>query len=340
MYFQTIQKLPEMEALADEWNALLEYSAIHVPFLRHEYLTTWWKTLGGGEWEQARLNVVTARHADGSLAGIAPLFLADNREGEPALMLLGSIEISDYLDFIVRSEDLSAFTNELFEYLTSPTQPAWQVMDFFNLYEDSPVLAALRQAAESRGWLYMEEHLQNCPWIPLSGSWETYLAGLDKKQRHEIRRKLRRSEQYQPPVSWYFVEDGENLDREMDSLFYLMSFDPEKETFLTDLMQQQMKAAARAAFQAGWLKLAFIDIGGEKAAAYLNFDYQNTIWVYNSGFDPRFREISPGWVLVSRLIEWALNNQRQAFDFLRGEEDYKYRFGALNRKVVRARIKC
>src|SRR5207253_8554075 len=59
---------------------------------------------GGGEWPAAELLVVAARGEDGALVGVAPLFQAANREGRPALLLVGAIEISDYLDFVVRSE--------------------------------------------------------------------------------------------------------------------------------------------------------------------------------------------------------------------------------------------
>jgi CelD/BcsL family acetyltransferase involved in cellulose biosynthesis len=62
--------------------------------------------------------------------------------------------------------------------------------------------------------------------------------------------------------------------------------------------------------------------------------------VYNSGYDPNFREISPGWVLLAYLLKWANESGRQIFDFMRGNEDYKYRFGAIDRRVVRARISC
>jgi CelD/BcsL family acetyltransferase involved in cellulose biosynthesis len=86
------------------------------------------------------------------------------------------------------------------------------------------------------------------------------------------------------------------------------------------------------------LQLAFLEIGGEKAAGYLNFDFGNQIWVYNSGIDARFRELSPGWVLLSHLLRWANEQKRACLDFLRGAEEYKYRFGGVDRYVARVRI--
>jgi CelD/BcsL family acetyltransferase involved in cellulose biosynthesis len=103
-------------------------------------------------------------------------------------------------------------------------------------------------------------------------------------------------------------------------------------------MREQMKASAHAAFRNGWLQLAFLESDGQKAAGYMNFDYADHIWVYNSGLNFNLRELSPGWVLLGYLLQWANQNQRRAFDFMRGDEDYKYRFGGINRYVVRALI--
>ena len=131
------------EALRDEWNALLDESVSHVPFLRYDYLEAWWRHRGGGEWPDAELAVVTARQ-DGRLIGIAPLFFTPNHDGHPALMLLGSIEISDYLDLIVRPADLTAFLDALIPFLSQPDRPAWQTLDLYNLLDSSAHAAGAR----------------------------------------------------------------------------------------------------------------------------------------------------------------------------------------------------
>jgi CelD/BcsL family acetyltransferase involved in cellulose biosynthesis len=339
MKFDVIQTPGAFEDLADEWNDLLEDSASHVPFLRHEYLKVWWQTLGGGEWDHGDLYIVTARNPAGKLAGIAPLFFTQNRDAEPALMLLGSHEISDYLDLIARPEDLLTFVSGLLELLSSNQAPPWKVLDWYNLLDSSPALACFPEAARRCGWSYHQEVLQHCPIIPLPGDWETYLAGIDKKQRHEVRRKMRRAEENSEPVRWYLVEDDSRLDADIDDFLHLMAQDPEKASFLTTEMRSQMRLAIHASFQAGWLQLAFLEVGGKKAAGYLNFDYAGKIWVYNSGIDFNYREISPGWVLLGYLLKWANENGRHAFDFMRGDEEYKYRFGAQDRRVMRAVIR-
>jgi CelD/BcsL family acetyltransferase involved in cellulose biosynthesis len=341
MLLEIIRTFEEFDAMADEWNHLLTHSASHVPFLRHEYLAAWWRTLGGGEWQGGELYIATARRTGngaGELCAIAPMFLTQNAAGERALMLLGSIEISDYLDVIAPAAELPGFFDLLLGHLAGPEAPNWQVLDWYNLLENSPTLAALDKAAARCGWRLVQERLQHCPYIPLPGDWETYLAGIDKKQRHEIRRKMRRVESAELPIRWYIVQDGETLDAEIEAFINLMGQDAEKQAFLTSGMRSQMHLAVTAAHRAGWVQLAFLEIDGQKAAGYLNFDYDNRIWVYNSGIDFGFGVYSPGWVLLGYLLQWANENKRETFDFMRGEEEYKYRFGGVDRFIVRARL--
>jgi len=338
MQLKIITTLDEFNAISVDWNRLLETSAINVPFLRHEYLNDWWLTLGGGEWQHGNLYIVVAQSEDGQLLAAAPLFLTEHSTGERVLMFLGSFEISDYLDFIAPADQLVPFLEILLTHLCGPDAPPWDVLDLYNLLDDSNTLAALKTIAAKHNLNYIQETLQPAPRITLSNDWEDYLAGLQGKQRREIRRKMKRAATHFEPVTWYIVEDEARLDEEIDAFFKLMATAPDKDAFLTKVMTSQIRSAVQAAFKAGWLQLAFIEIGGEKAAAYLNFDYDNQIWVYNSGINRNYRELSPGWVLLGHLIQWAIDNGRTVFDMMRGDEIYKYRFGGIDRFVVRVQI--
>jgi CelD/BcsL family acetyltransferase involved in cellulose biosynthesis len=70
----------------------------------------------------------------------------------------------------------------------------------------------------------------------------------------------------------------------------------------------------------------------------MHFDYGNRIWVYNSGINPAYLDLSPGWVLLGRTIQWGIENGREALDFMRGDEIYKYRLGGVDRNVLRLLI--
>ena len=341
MQFELRRDPGVFDQLTAEWNALLDRAVTRVPFLRAEYQQAWWAERGGGEWPAAELLVVTARGDDGALVGIAPLFQAKNREGRSALLLIGSIEISDYLDFVVAREQAEAFCSGLLDRLTAEDVPAWEVLDFYNIPASSPTRAALARAAQAHGWAAGEQVLMPVPVIELPGDWETYLATMvEKKDRQEIRRKLRRSEGSDDRVTWTMVDSHERHDVEAETQAFLelMSHNADKAGFLTPVMRQQFHRIAQAAARNGWLRLAFLEVNGQKAAAYLTFDYGNRLYIYNSAIDPRFNTLSPGWVLLAYMLRWAIENKRAAFDFLRGEEDYKFRFGAVAGKIYRVQV--
>ena len=324
------------------WNALVEQSIANTPFSRHEYLSEWWKTLGGGEWKaeadraQPALVLVSATEGE-QLVGLAPLFIADY-DGHQALLLVGSIEISDYLDLIVRPADLPRFLTGLLDFLGSGAAGAWSAIDWYNLPDSSPTLAALQSESERRGWSYHEEIYRPTPRISLIGSFDDYLARIDKKQRHEIRRKMRRAAESGKNVQFRVIDPNADIEAETNAFFDLMVQDPNKEKFLHPEMREQMTITIRNAFERGYLWLAFLEVDGERAAASLNFDYRNKLWGYNSGVGRGHMELSPGWVLLAHVIQWCTGHGRDEFDFMRGDEEYKYRFGGVNGYVMRVKV--
>ena len=89
----------------------------------------------------------------------------------------------------------------------------------------------------------------------------------------------------------------------------------------------------------GTLQLMFIEVDGRRAAALFNFVYKGRTWVYNSGLDPdAFGRLSLGVVLSAAAIETATQLGFHSFDFLRGDETYKYRFGAKDTEIFRLMI--
>lgn len=326
-----------LDDLEPEWTELLKQSTVRVPFMEYAYQKLWWETKGGGEWPDARLLLVTARQ-DEQLIGVAPLFACKGVDGSTTINNVGAVEVSDFLDLIVLPSLRKEFITGLLSYIRSMDIQDLTEINLYNLLDSSPTLAVLRDSSDGIGWLLTEEKLQHSPYIPLPGDWDAYLAGIDKKQRHEIRRKMRRAEEADVPVRWYFAAEKNALDDEIEAFIELMKHDGDKEKFLRPAMQDFVRRVAHFAFDAGILHLAFLEVDGRKAAAYLSFDYHNRIWVYNSGLNREYQSLSPGWVLLGHLLQWANENNRSEFDFMRGDEDYKYRFGAVDRFVMRAKL--
>lgn len=324
------------ELSTEAWDRLASEGVSDTPFARHDYLDLWWSTQGGGEWKDTELALISATEG-GELIGIAPLFSAEH-DGRTALLLLGSIEISDYLDLLMRPDDTPRFVRGLLDFLESSSRFGGMPLDWYNIAEASPTLQALRDEAGKRGWSYVEQVFRPTPHVPLNGDFEAFLRSLDKKQRHEIRRKLRRASEGPSPAEFQLLVEPASLEASIEEFLDLMMHDIEKAQFLQPSMRTHMEGLMRWAWGAGLLWLGFLRVNGVAAAAALNFDYRDKLWGYNSAVNRDFLDLSPGWVLLAHQLQWACEHGRTELDFMRGDEAYKYRFGAVDRRVMRARL--
>jgi len=333
MQFEIITDFDQIQET--EWDGLLSNSSFDSPFLRYGYQRAWWGYKGGGEWPRAELRVITARQ-DGTLTGIAPLFVGE-KDGKKEMLFIGSIEISDYLDFIVQPENAKAFIFGVLDLIADNQDMFPPDLRLVNLPDASPSGEILKAVRRQDGWDIQISNAYHTPKIPLTEDWDTYLAGIDKKQRHEIRRKIRRAEgAEEDQVGWYITDLESSYPADGDAFLGLMDNDEAKAKFLEAPMRDQMREIMDWAANSGYLQLSFLTVNGKKAAGYLCLDYGDRIWVYNSGYAPGFRYYSPGWVLLGYLIQKAIADGKRYFDFMRGDEEYKYRFGAEDSFVLQA----
>lgn len=310
---------------AEEWHALLNKSATDVIFLTWEWQATWWKHLQPGE-----LLLLVYRDTLGELLGIVPLFRTRRTSDVITLSIVGCEEISDYLDVIVQTQHEQAICSHLISFLLAEDAPPWDEIRLCNLRRNSTAYRVLAEEATRVGLSVSVSEQDVCPIISLPKDWNAYLAGLDKKRRHEIRRKIRRAEN-QAHTRWYIADpSSRDLDEEMEAFITLHRLsDPAKNMFMDDKRPDFFKEVARCLAKRGWLCLSFLEIDNEKAASLLSFNYNDSFQVYNSGYDPhKHANLSPGIVLLSYNIRHAIELGRSTFDFLRGDEEYKFRFGA------------
>ncbi|MDZ4670634.1 MAG: GNAT family N-acetyltransferase, partial [Phototrophicales bacterium] len=119
---------------------------------------------------------------------------------------------------------------------------------------------------------------------------------------------------------------------ETQKFFALMaSSSPNKAEFLQNPQHKAFfEALIPRMLPTGWLQLAFLRVDEEVAASYFNFDYDQKIWVYNSGLTYKYESLSVGIVLLVHLIDDSIQRGYTIFDFLRGNENYKYRMGGVD----------
>lgn len=334
------------DALRDEWNDLLGRSRFDTIFLTYEWQSTWWRHLGQS---RGPLYILAVRDA-GRLVGILPLYVQEH-DG-PALQVVGCIEVSDYLDLIIEEGYEEEIFRGFLAWLAGPDAPAWDYLDLCNQPAASVSHTVLPELARNAGFVAEVAQEDVSPIITLprpedyedpraENAWNAYLDTLDKKERHEIRRKLRRIEREAPDAVVRFVEAGPDLSAAVDAFITLhRNSRSDKHAFMTEEMQAYFRAIAGSLAERGWLQLSFLEVAGQPVATYFCFDYRDEILVYNSGYDPAgMPQLSPGWVLLARLIQHAITLGRQRFDFLQGNEDYKYRFGGVDTPVFRTIIR-
>ena len=322
------------ETLRTEWDQLLRRSAFNSIFLAWDWQRTWWESLGVGE-----LLLLAWRNGE-DLVGIAPLYHVCDERG-CRLHLVGCTEVADYLDLIIaRGWEEEVYAGFL-HFLTSVDAPRWDVISLCNLYEPSPTYRLLPPLAQSFGLQATVEQEDVAPYLTLPPTFDEYLASLTKKQRHEIRRKRRKLEREAANWRWFQIRGEEELDVWVERFIQLHRLaSADKEDFMTAQMAAFFHRIAHTAARLGWLSLAFIEINGELASAMFDFDYDGRIWVYNSGYNPAiYGHLSPGIALTSHLIEEAIISGHHTFDFLQGDEVYKYRFGATDAKVMNTILK-
>jgi CelD/BcsL family acetyltransferase involved in cellulose biosynthesis len=309
------------------WNGLVARSQSNVPFLTWQFQTTWWRHLGD---RAGRLHLLAVQDGAAEWIGALPLYEVAGPDGA-VLRLVGGVDVADYLDLVAVAGHEEAVWKAL---LTALADSDWRQLDLRPVPAASPTVALLPALAQAAGLSCRVEREERCPVIELPGSWEAYLAQLSSKDRHELRRKLRRAASAGPRVEVARTPGG--VAALMDSFIALhRKSKAGKARFMDERMEVFFREAGTALTAAGWGALWLLWLEERPAAALFCLEYAGAVALYNSGFDPAARALAPGVVLIARTIEDAIARGFRRYDFLRGDEPYKYGFGAAPTDVMR-----
>ena len=313
------------DGIEQEWIDFLPNSSNNTVFVTPWWQKTWWENFGDG-WE---LHLTSVR-SEGSTIGIAPLML---NNGE--LRLVGDPDIVDYLDFLVLEDESAEFYGKLWEHVRGLD---WRRTVLTGVSDGSHTLSEFVSLAEADGCQVTIEEEDTTPLTDLPGSWDEYLLGLTKKNRHELRRKIRRLERA-GDFRQYVRSDLSTLSEDMDDFFHLLRISrTDKEEFLTPERKKFFVNTAEELIGRDQFKLNFLELDGERVACCISFDYDGEYLLYNSGFNPEYSRLSVGLINKALCIKDAIEEGRRRFDFLRGSERYKYDLGGVDRLVYRVTV--
>jgi len=284
------------------------------PFVTPPWLKSWWNTFSGKN--EPLLIVISA---DNEPLGFAPLM---SRNGTARFM--GSIDLCDTGDFIVAPGKEDLFFSTLLGFLASegihrlilePVRP------------DSLVCLDMVNVASHSDWnVYLVAHGTSLQ-MELPSTWEEYLQNLDRKQRHEVRRKLRRLGEA-GVLKQYSLRKLSEVEQIMDLFLQLFRQSrSDKDTFMTESREVYFRTLADELASAGMLNMLLLTLDDEPAAAVFCVENRNTVYLYNNGYNPRFRGISMGVISKLITIRSSIESGQQRYDFLNGTERYKYHLG-------------
>jgi CelD/BcsL family acetyltransferase involved in cellulose biosynthesis len=269
--------------------------------------------------------------ADGILAGLLPLY-----EETPArLCILGGVDVSDYLDVIAAA----GREEEVWQALLQHRAAQAVEWDLHAIRAASPTVALLPKLAPSFGLRALTLVEERCPVLALPATWEAYLARLSGKDRHELKRKMKKLERELPGAAVRSHAGAAGWDEALGRFLALHRRSKVgKARFMDERMERFFRDATLALAAAGWARLWFLDWDGAAVASFLCVEYAGSVGLYNSGFDPAHARLAPGIVLLAHVIMDAIGRGIPVFDFLRGEEPYKQDFGPTPEDLVEIRI--
>ena len=347
---------------AETWDALAARAPWATPFSRHCVQRAWWDAYGATAHDQTL--VVIDEAAPDDIVGIVPLM--HRHELEPGdiaarttlrhqpgralrpvpasatAVFFGASYHADYATVLAAPADLNRVCEAVAGSLAAEDQSRWDVLDLRRIRHGDPAADALAKALEwaapAACWFVTREQEDVCPIVTLEPGtdYEGYLATLGSKERHEIRRKVRRAE----AAGEVKLESSANPIDDLDAFVELH----QKRWGAEGLFPPTAGGAASRRFFAGLFEdcapsgivdLSFLTVGGRRIAAGVTFDDGEAVYYYNAGVDPDARELSPGVVMVARYVQRAIELGRSRLDFLRGDEPYKYEWGAVDSPIER-----
>jgi CelD/BcsL family acetyltransferase involved in cellulose biosynthesis len=285
------------------------------PFVSPAWLSAWWQCFGGG----AELLLLMVAD-NGRLLGVAPLMVEEGR----TVRLIGSEDVSDYLDFLVLEGDQQQFFTILVSHLQ---QMGISQLRAVPVRPESSVLQVLVPWAVKAGYAVRLEEKSVSVRMPLPAHWEEYLARLSKKQRHEAKRKMRRLAE-SGVVTTRRIARPQEVEVAMADFFHWFRLSREdKEIYMTPGRERFFLTLAGQLAEAGMLNMLALEIDGACEAMVFCIELGSTTYLYNNGFNPRFRSVSIGIVSKLMTIRDSIAAGKSCYDFLNGAEEYKYQLG-------------
>ena len=308
------------QEIENEWESVLRDSPENTLFLTSQWQKVWWDTFGDGHtmcgFTYPESNEISA------IASLA-------KSGD-TVSFIGSEDTFDYNDFLIRPGHEVGFYQTLLDCME---EQKFGMLRLVSLRETSPTLQILPDLARKHGYTVEVKEEDVTSGIGLPSTWDEYLSLLNKKDRHELRRKIRRMDS-QTDWKWYSLSEPTEVNERLGEFIKLMRQSrADKDEFMTPERERFFYNITQRMSELGLLQLYFLHMDGVTVATSLCFDYGGSRLLYNSGYDPEYAYYSVGLLLNAMCLKDAIEQGLTYFDFLRGPEPYKAHLGGQQRNL-------
>ncbi len=335
VFLHTCTSWGELERFSPEWEAVLTSNHNLTIFSTQEWLRSWWNVHGSG----AELLAPVFLDRAGEIVGLAPFCI----ERSPArvvkqlrrLRFVGaSSGDSDNLDILVRPGWEQACAKGFISWLQQA--PQWDICSLETVPKDSKCALEIAAAAESANWTVFRREIPNT-FLLLPDTWEAYLEQLTPEFRPLLTRYPRRlASRYS--VRIYRSDSERDLPRHLESLFAMhqkrWQMIGQPGAFQGEERRQFYLEMAKAFLQRGWLQFWILELNGEIAAAQFCFQYRDSVYLLQEGFDPKYSQDKVGYALRAAMLQPLIQSGVKRYDFLGGDDAYKAKFGGKNESYL------
>jgi CelD/BcsL family acetyltransferase involved in cellulose biosynthesis len=329
LQFFTLTSAAEIEAIAHQWDELLQRSNCNRTFSS----LTW--NLEAARLPAAGSPFVIAGWRAGRLAAIFPLSLVSEAGASQASDAAALCPIADYNDIVCESGDWAAAAQCLAFALTHPKP--YLRLNLRRTAAQSNCIRAIREMGHQADAWYRSEGAWSFTDLP-----ETFDEFLRSKSRN-FRSHLHRAERAarEDGASVRELEADQLSPGELPELLIRLNRCRlgDKSVFDRDpRIGAFVRGAFPRLFQEGRLRVFVIQAGGQIEAIDVAAVGTNSLCTWNGGFSDRAAAWSPGWLLSAAGIRRAIELGYREYDLLRGSQEWKTRLATRTRDVGRLTI--
>lgn len=312
---EIIDDASRLRQIEPEWTALVQSLTGITPFQLPRWLLTWWPRFGSG-----RLHVMTFREG-GELAGVIPCFLHE-WDSRRQLTLIGS-GISDYLEPAIPPRHCAEILNQLQTHLEANSD--WDICNWQDLAATTP-LCHLTSCATFDGNLCVDTP---CTRVRLVSDFDKFWRERPSNLRRNVRRYRKKAEA-EGPLDFEISGDADR--GALDALINLHTArwrqEGEPGMIAANRSAGFLRDIARELAASDMFRLFSLRYCGTIAAVIFAISFRKAIYGYLTAFDPRYESFGLGRTLLFESIRYAHENGYEIWDFLRGDEPYKFWWGA------------